>query len=610
MKKVYMLVAMLIAAFAGHAQEKGEKIFFPANQDRPVVIRDNDHIPGLAAKSTAVNCGPDTIQYPYLKELAFRAPNDSFFIDAMVGSVRTASQAYLLNDTLEVLGVQFWGQAYTPSTVPQSQQVMVYLYEVDAFFQPVAAIDSTIITITEQSDFYEAMFASAHTVWFNYAVGVRCLTNDTIAIVTNNAGSPSFTPNYGESLGWRRFGSGAWNSTLSFFGQDMEYMIFPIVSYSISSEFTVADDSVCIDVPQTFINNSSPILSSRFYNLHAFDEYWNFTGGDSTFTWRYGTGLDSSATYNGAFTYTTPGTMTVELQADMLGYYTSCSETTTATVEIMDSINITMQPIDAVILNGDTTSFVVGATGAVLSYSWEVSTDSGATWSPLTDGGWYNNTDTAILDIYGADTTANGYQYRAIIVSECGIDTTIAVALTVDAPLSVSLVSFTAMQRGSAVALNWATSSEKNSDRFEISRSADGRKYTTIASVKSTGDNTSGHKYEIMDNEPLKGQNIYMLTEYDQNGKAAHHGVRSVMIGGDTPSDIAVYPNPARNSFTIDARCNATVTITDVTGRVISTFDVNGVRTISTTGMNSGVYLLQIRTDNAMHTRKLMIDMN
>jgi PKD repeat protein len=313
------------------------------------------------------SCGTDTVLYPFLKELVFASPNDSFFIDAMVGNVRTSSQAYHTADNINILGVQFWGFAYsTNANYVQTLQVRTYLYAVDAMNMPTAVLDSADVTITGDEDWYEAYFNTPHTYGQNFAVGVRSLPNDTLAVVTNNAGN-AWSPNYGEALGWRRFGSGVWNSTLSFFGQDLEYMIFPIVDYSVSTSFNMMNDTACMNEAQTFTNISDGLFGNHFFNLYAFDEYWGFAAADSSFTWNYGDTPSWETSYDGAHTYTTSGTYTVSLAGEMIGYFTSCSDTFTATLEIMPDVisNFTYDNSAE-----PTIAFMDGSTGA-MTYWWD-----------------------------------------------------------------------------------------------------------------------------------------------------------------------------------------------------------------------------------------------
>lgn len=411
--KLLTAIASLSLALAGSAQTEN----VAGNKQLAPVLNQQS----AARQQQTVSCGPDTIVYPYLKELVFAAPNDSFFVDAMVGNVRTASQAYHTTDNVNILGVQFWGGAYSTSTAPQTLQVEVYLYSVDAMNMPLTVLDSATVTITEQYDFYEAMFSAPYTYGQNFAVGVHSVPNDTLAVITNNAGNV-WTPNYGESLGWRRFGSGAWNSTVSFFGQDLEYMIWPIVTYDVTTSYNMVDDTACMNTAQTFTNLSSGLFSNRFFNLLAFDEYWGFAATDSSFTWNYGDSPAIDNSYDGAHTYTTSGTYDVTLAGLMLGYYTSCADTAVMQLEVMPDVlaNFTYDNSAE-----PTIAFMDASTGG-MTYQWDFgdsATSSSAnpshtyagngtyTVTLITTGFCGSDTTTQVITIIGSGisaTEANG----------------------------------------------------------------------------------------------------------------------------------------------------------------------------------------------------------
>lgn len=374
------------------------------------------HSYSSAEQVQVASCGPDSILYPYLKELVFASPNDSFFVDAMVGNVRTASQAYLISENIDVLGVQFWGGAYSTSPSPQTLLVKAYLYSIDAQNMPVAILDSALVTVTNTYDFYEAMFSIPHALNQNFAVGVRSQLNDTLAVITNNAGNV-WTPNYGEGLAWRRFGSGVWNSSASFFGQDLEYMIFPIIQYNVSAGISSTSDTACMNQPVVFGNSSSTIFNNRFVNLYAFDEYWGLAAADSSFTWNYGDFPTWSSSMNGMHTYTTSGTYSVQLAGEIIGYYTSCTDTATMMLEVMPDViaNFTYDN------TAEPTIAFTDASAGAATYMWDFGDASTST--AASPSHTYANTGTYTVTLItngycGADTTS-----QTIVITTTGIET-------------------------------------------------------------------------------------------------------------------------------------------------------------------------------------------
>lgn len=348
MIKLLQKISLAVAFISANAlAQEGTKLPLPATFKKSTQSHNASKSSFQQIASTT--CGTDTILYPYLKELAFNAPNDSFFVDAMVGNVRTASQAYLNNSPVTIKGIQFWGGAYSTGSSPQTLQIKLILYAVNAVYQPTLAIDSSVITITNNYDFYEGVFLNPQTVNGNFAVAVKNVPNDTVAVITNNAGNNWSVPAYGEGLAWRKFGSGTWNSSLSFFGQGLEYMIFPIVTQTVSSAFTVSQSTVCPNTTVSFTNVSSGTVNNRFFNLNTFDDYWNLAPADSSFKWNYG-GAQWFAATNGVNTFTAAGTHTVSLASELAGYYSTCLDTSSATVFVKPSYS---QSLTATICAGD-----------------------------------------------------------------------------------------------------------------------------------------------------------------------------------------------------------------------------------------------------------------
>jgi hypothetical protein len=93
---------------------------------------------------------------------------------------------------------------------------------------------------------------------------------------------------------------------------------------------------------------------------------------------------------------------------------------------------IATSPIAAITCNNNSASFSVAANGtSPLSYQWQV--NSGAGFLNINNGGVYSNATTATLNITGATSAINSYQYRCVVTNACGNITSSAATLTVNA---------------------------------------------------------------------------------------------------------------------------------------------------------------------------------
>ncbi|OGX84618.1 hypothetical protein BEN48_02445 [Hymenobacter glacialis] len=117
-------------------------------------------------------------------------------------------------------------------------------------------------------------------------------------------------------------------------------------------------------------------------------------------------------------------------------------------------------------------------------------------------------------------------------------------------PLPVELVRFTAERQASGVRLQWATASEKNSARFEVQRSLDGRTFASILSVAAQGSSTQLQAYIALDAQAPASRLYYRLRQVDVDGTAAFSPVAMVDGVRTGAATLSVYPNPANDRIT------------------------------------------------------------
>ena len=93
--------------------------------------------------------------------------------------------------------------------------------------------------------------------------------------------------------------------------------------------------------------------------------------------------------------------------------------------------------------------------------------------------------------------------------------------------------------------------------------------------------------------------------------KISGSGVTSGMNGIDnTTSDnqFILYPNPVTDAFSVKGiEITATITVSDVSGRVLISKEITSKETISVSMLPSGVYLTSIQSNNRTKTEKMII---
>jgi hypothetical protein len=141
---------------------------------------------------------------------------------------------------------------------------------------------------------------------------------------------------------------------------------------------------------------------------------------------------------------------------------------------------------------------------------WQVSTDGGHTFSPLSDGGAYSGTATTTLTITAAPASLNGNQYEAVFSTAAGTLTTSAATLTVDsvsANPSNSNINAHGTATFTAASVNptgtdtvqWQVSSDGG---HTFSPLSDGGAYsgtaTTMLTITNATTSLSGNEYEAV----------------------------------------------------------------------------------------------------------------
>ena len=212
---------------------------------------------------------------------------------------------------------------------------------------------------------------------------------------------------------------------------------------------------------------------------------------------------------------------------------------------------------------------------------------------------------TALQTGYSADFTPPG----TLLNSDVDND---HVAQFTASPLPVKLISFTAAKENKSAILNWVTTEEVNSDRFEIQRSVSGKDWNTIGNVDSHHESVVVQKYSFVDESPVKGQNLYRLKMVDRDNTFAYSRIQSVSFEGIAAADLSVYPNPSTDKLFI--RDNGTVKevlINNLNGNAVyhapASFSA-GNGQIDLTGLPQGMYIVKVTRKNGLvSTSKVVV---
>jgi len=222
-----------------------------------------------------------------------------------------------------------------------------------------------------------------------------------------------------------------------------------------------------------------------------------------------------------------------------------------------------------------------------------------------------------------AGTTYGGINYGATGGNAGIVNQSVAASQVNTFPMSsctvlpVNFLSFSAQPSNGNVILNWTVESP-TATGYIVERSFDGNNFDAIATVAAQNGNVSAGSYAYTDNNAASptGMLYYRIEEEDVTGQDTYSTVVTVKLSNSAAA-AGVYPNPARESFTLTFTASAAGAVSlrlfDLSGRLVLNrpFQANtGVNAVTMDGLGilpEGLYLLQWFDGLKPWTSKVMI---
>ena len=182
-------------------------------------------------------------------------------------------------------------------------------------------------------------------------------------------------------------------------------------------------------------------------------------------------------------------------------------------------------------------------------------------------------------------------------------------------PLPVRFIGFNAVRNKDKALLNWSVAEESSiTDRYEVLRSTNGVDFTSIATIKSFNNGRSSNSYsftqESLSSILTKGVIYFRIKQIDKDGKFVYTDIKNIRLS--VKGLIAgVYPNPIKQNTTLtfDLVENSRVTysITDVSGKTMETYQVDGfkgsnIKTLNLGKYAAGAYTLKVQAGDDVIT--------
>lgn len=140
------------------------------------------------------------------------------------------------------------------------------------------------------------------------------------------------------------------------------------------------------------------------------------SSGDNGITWVAVPGATSSTLTLGSVTLADHGRRFRAFISNSVGSLSSAAATLSVTVVVVP-VSITAQPTSQTVNEGQTAVFTVAANGTAPSYQWQVSANSGVSWSAVGGG---IAASAATLSLPGVQVVDSGKVFRAVVSNDAG----------------------------------------------------------------------------------------------------------------------------------------------------------------------------------------------
>ncbi len=214
---------------------------------------------------------------------------------------------------------------------------------------------------------------------------------------------------------------------------------------------------------------------------------------------------------------------------------------------------------------------------------------------------------TSWIDLSGGVTASGNTENSTLIGTMFAGITAIGIG-TITIPLPLELERFTGVAKNCNAELNWKTTQEINTLKFNIEQSLDGISFTTVTSVNAAGNSSDPLLYSIIIPQS-NSRAYYRLKMVDIDGAFTYSSIIRVQTACGLKDFMTVYPNPLKGSltaylsFSTSYRGKANWVITNATGLCVAkeSIDVisgNNMALISIENFAQGTYFITVRKEN------------
>jgi acetyl esterase/lipase len=180
--------------------------------------------------------------------------------------------------------------------------------------------------------------------------------------------------------------------------------------------------------------------------------------------------------------------------------------------------------------------------------------------------------------------------------------------------LPANVKNYNAVLRGSKVYVEWITTGENNTSHFVLERANANSQYQEVASITAAGASLSEKKYVLVDEQPVKGLNLYRLVLVNRDGGREYFDIKRITLPGTAQGYVNI-PVPVRGTMSVyvnvDRSQNVRITVHDVNGKLrhnISRQFAPGLteNRIDVSSLSAGTYFVKVEGQYFTETRKIV----
>ena len=321
----------------------------------------------------------------------------------------------------------------------------------------------------------------------------------------------------------------------------------------------------------------------------------------------------TTVTFPSPGTYTVTLSDTVFLNKDNAATASSCAlcktnwvNSTTHTVVVLPNPALSLTPTGPVsctssvnLLATGTPATACGTTGVnVSSYSWSPSINLSCSNcnNPVAVPSVNTTYTVTATDLKGCSSTAS------VLVNACTVT-------------PVQLLSFSGINQGANNLITWSTSSEFNTNHFELEFSYDGRNFTSIGNVMAAGNSSVVKTYSFIHQNVGKTFIYYRLKQVDNTSQFQYSRVIKIDNRDKSTAIINIRPNPASQYIDLMLQSKdmnaAEVVIIDMLGRVMQQQPISIVNTdqpyrIDISKLPAGTYSVKLVDNNNVSIKQFI----